>query len=156
RAWMNQAETIVHDEAAVADQKRWHTSKGPVRVQHCLHEIVVGIGFVSETPARSVDGEQTRLRAIEHDVRKDREVAVSLLHRRTRHPQGRALHLLVDHGPCPLGRQDPVSGVRKWRKRIAEGGLWEQSVAKFGTPADAPCRQYDAPACAYRQFSGRR
>ena len=66
---VHQANAVVADKAAVADQMGGHARHGLVRPQHGHAEVVVRIGLVHEPAPGAVDGDQARLGAIKDDMR---------------------------------------------------------------------------------------
>jgi len=69
---MQEANSVIADEAAVADQPGRDAGSGCVGAQHRFREVVVTVRLVDEAAAVCVHGDQSRLGAIEQDVRIDR------------------------------------------------------------------------------------
>ena len=111
RAWVDQSDTVVSNEAAVANEISRHAlARGPF-MQHRLDEVVVGICLVRKALARLVDRYEPWLRAIKDDVWKDRLIAVRFSQDRARHPQTRALELLLDDPSNPETSRDAIARI---------------------------------------------
>src|SRR5579872_4478559 len=109
---MNQTDSEVRDEAAIADQVGWNIA----RAKHALNEVVIRIGLVDKTFSTCTDSQYSRLGAIQHDVREYREIAVGLRHHRTRHPRYRTAVPIVDVSVGAFTGEDAVAGVGVGRK----------------------------------------
>src|SRR3977135_3316003 len=142
---MDISEAVFLNEGRIANQIGWDRRNCLVTREHAFHKIVVGGSLVDKTTSSGIHREQSRLGAVEDEMREQSAAAVRSCGDRCRRPDP-VVAVLLRRNPCPepLADCDTVAGISLMAKRMHGHGLRHEGCAEFPVVGIASGRKYYA------------
>ena len=131
RSAMDSPEAVFPDEGRIADQIGRNRRNCLVTLEHGFHKIVVGDGLVDKAASGGIHREQSRLGAVEREMREQSLAAVRPRGDRCRRPQAAVpCSFGAIRAPKPFADCDTVAEISLMAERMHGHGLRHEGGAE--------------------------